>query len=199
MKELEGMWGIVDVDDCTNGALYLARLGKVDRKKLVIRGGSAGGYTTLCALTFKKVFAAGASYYGVSDLEGLERETHKFESHYCDRLVAPYPEKRDVYLERSAIYHTDKLSVPVIFFQGLEDVIVLPSQAERMVEALRVKGVPVAYMPFEGEQHGFRRAESIIRAYEAELYFYSKILGLPMVEKVRPLEIQNLGVKSTSG
>jgi dipeptidyl aminopeptidase/acylaminoacyl peptidase len=196
MKELEGTWGIVDVDDCTNGALHLARLGKVDGKKLVIRGGSAGGYTTLCALTFKKVFAAGASYYGVSDLEGLEKETHKFESHYCDRIVAPYPERRDVYLERSALYHTDKLSTPLIFFQGLEDVIVLPNQAEKMVEALREKGVPVAYVPFEGEQHGFRKAESIIRAYEAELYFYSKILGFPLAEKVRPVEIQNLRSRS---
>lgn len=196
MKELEGRWGIVDVDDCTNGALHLARLEKADGKKLVIRGGSAGGFTTLCALTFKKVFAAGASYYGVSDLEGLEKETHKFESHYSDRLVAPYPERRDVYIERSPLYHTEKLSTPVIFFQGLEDVIVLPNQSERMVEALRAKGVPVAYMAFEGEQHGFRKAESLIRAYEAELYFYSKILGFPLADKVEPVEIQNLREKT---
>ena len=192
MKELEGQWGIADVDDCVNGALHLARLGKADRKRLIIRGGSAGGYTTLCALTFRKIFAAGASYYGVSDLEGLERETHKFESHYSDRLVAPYPERRDVYIERSPLYHTDKLSTPIIFFQGLEDAVVPPSQSERMVEALRTKGIPVAYIAFEGEQHGFRKAESLKKAYEAELYFYSKILGISVADEIEPVEIQNL-------
>ena len=192
MKELEGRWGVVDVDDCASGALHLARLGKADKKRLIIRGGSAGGYTTLCALTFKRVFAAGASLFGVSDLEGLEKETHKFESHYSDRLVAPYPERRDVYIERSPVYHTDKLSTPVIFFQGLEDVVVPPNQSERMVEALRAKGVPVAYVPFEGEQHGFRKAESVTRAYEAELYFYSRVLGFPIADSVEPVEIHNL-------
>lgn len=192
MKELEGRWGIVDVDDCANGALSLARQGKVDKDRLIIRGGSAGGFTTLCALTFKRTFQAGASYYGVSDLEGLEKETHKFESHYSDRLVAPYPERRDVYTERSPLYHTDRLSTPVIFFQGLEDAIVLPNQAERMVEALRAKGVPVAYIAFEGEQHGFRKAESVTRAYEAELYFYSRVLGLEVGGQIEPVKIENL-------
>ena len=192
MKELEGRWGIVDVDDCTSGALELAKRGRVDRRRLIIRGGSAGGFTTLCALTFKRVFAAGASYYGVSDLEGLEKETHKFESHYSDRLVAPYPERRDVYTKRSPIHHTDKLSTPAIFFQGKEDVVVPPEQSERMVEALRSKGVPVAYIAFEGEQHGFRRAESLIRAHGAELYFYSRVLGIPVADKVEPVEIENL-------
>ena len=179
-RTLEGRWGMVDVDDCANGALHLAKLGKVDERRLVIRGGSAGGFTTLCALTFKRVFAAGASFYGVSDLEGFEKETHKFESRYCDRLVAPYPERRDVYARRSPVHHTDRLDTPVIFFQGLEDVIVLPNQSERMVEALKSKGVPVAYIAFEGEQHGFRKAETVIRAYGAELYFYSKVLGFPL-------------------
>ena len=192
MKELEGQWGIVDTDDCTNGALYLARLGKVDGKRMAIRGGSAGGFTTLCALTFKDTFAAGASYFGVSDLEGLEKDTHKFESHYCDRLVAPYPERRDVYIDRSPIHHTDELVTPVIFFQGLEDVIVTPDQSERMVDALRKKGVPVAYIAFEGEQHGFRKAETVVRAYGAELYFYSKVLGFPLGEKVEQVDIWNM-------
>lgn len=192
MKELEGNWGIVDTDDCANGALALVRRRKVDPKRLIIRGGSAGGFTTLCALTFKRVFAAGASYYGVSDLEGLEKETHKFESHYSDRLVAPYPEERDVYTERSPVNHTDRLSTPIIFFQGSEDVIVLPNQSERMAEALRVKGVPVAYIAFEGEQHGFRKAESLVRAYGAELYFYSKVLKIPIADRVAPVEIENL-------
>jgi dipeptidyl aminopeptidase/acylaminoacyl peptidase len=196
MKELEGEWGVVDVDDCAEGALYLARQGKVDVKRLVVRGGSAGGYTTLCELTFRKVFAAGASYYGVSDLEGLEKETHKFESHYCDRLVAPYPEGRAIYLRRSPVYHTDRLATPVIFFQGLEDVIVPPNQAERMVEALKAKGVPVAYIPFEGEQHGFRKEASTARALGAELSFYSRVLGFPLGEKESPVKIWNLAEKS---
>ncbi len=192
-ERLDGAWGIVDVDDCVNGALYLAQRGLVDGERLVIRGGSAGGFTTLAALTFRDVFKAGASYYGVSDLEGLVLETHKFESRYLDGLVGPYPERIDLYTQRSPIHHADQLSRPVIFFQGLEDKVVPPNQAERMVHALRAKGIPVAYVPFEGEQHGFRQAANIVRAMTGELYFYAKILGFEPGEAIEPVEIENLG------
>jgi len=192
-ERLAGQWGIVDVDDCANGARYLAERGEVDGERLIIRGGSAGGYTTLCALTFRDAFKAGASYYGVSDLEALATETHKFESRYLDRLVGPYPERKDLYEERSPIRFADRISCPVIFFQGLEDQVVPPSQAELMVEPLRAKGLPVAYVPFEGEQHGFRRAENIKRALDAELYFYSRVFGFELADPVEPVEIDNLG------
>ncbi len=191
-ERLNGSWGIVDVDDCINGARALVERGAVDPQRLVISGGSAGGYTTLCALTFRDVFKAGASYYGVSDLETLVSDDHKFESRYTDRLVGPYPEQRDVYRQRSPIHFVDRLSCPVIFFQGLEDVVVPPSQAETMVAALRAKGLPVAYLPFPGEQHGFRRAENIKRALEAELYFYARVFGFPLADAVEPVPIDNL-------
>ena len=191
-KRLNGKWGVVDVDDCCNGARAMAKRGLVDGNKLIIRGGSAGGYTTLCALAFRKTFRAGASYFGVSDAEGLAKDTHKFESRYLDNLIAPYPEGRDVYYERSPIHFVDRISSPVIFFQGLEDVIVPPSQAELMVSSLKKRGIPVAYIPFEGEQHGFRKADTIIRAREAELYFYSKVLGFPSPSVKEPVEIWNL-------
>jgi dipeptidyl aminopeptidase/acylaminoacyl peptidase len=191
-ERLYGQWGVVDVDDCVNGARFLAERGDVDGERLIIRGGSAGGYTTLCALTFRDVFKAGASYFGVSDLEALAVETHKFESRYLDQLVGPYPERRDLYRERSPIHATDRLSVPAIFLQGLEDQVVPPNQAEMMVEALRAKGVPVAYVPFEGEQHGFRRAENIKRALDVELYFYSRVFGFELADRVEPVEIENL-------
>jgi dipeptidyl aminopeptidase/acylaminoacyl peptidase len=189
---LDGAWGIVDVDDCVNGAKYLASQGLADADRMAITGGSAGGYTTLCALTFRDVFKAGASHFGIGDLEALARDTHKFESRYLDRLVGPYPERRDVYLERSPIHHVDQLSCPAIFFQGLEDKIVPPAQAEAMVEALRRKGVPVAYLAFEGEQHGFRRAENIRRALDAELYFYGRIFGFEPADDIEPVNIENL-------
>ena len=191
-RRLNGQWGIVDVDDCVNGARYLSRRGDVDSERMAIRGGSAGGYTTLSALTFRDVFKAGASYYGVSDLEALARDTHKFESHYLDTMIGPYPERRDLYVERSPIYHTERLSCPVILFQGLEDRIVPPNQAEMMLAALREKGLPVAYVPFEGEQHGFRRSENIKRALEAELYFYSRVFGFDLADPVEPVPIENL-------
>jgi dipeptidyl aminopeptidase/acylaminoacyl peptidase len=191
-QRLEGQWGVVDVDDCVNGARYLAGQGEVDGDRLIIRGGSAGGYTTLCALTFRDAFRAGASYYGVSDLEAMTQETHKFESRYLDRLVGPYPERKDLYRERSPIHSTDRLSCPVIFFQGLEDQVVPPNQAELMVEALRDRGLPVAYVPFEGEQHGFRRAENIKRALDAELTFYSRVFGFELADPVEPVPIENL-------
>jgi dipeptidyl aminopeptidase/acylaminoacyl peptidase len=191
-ERLKGRWGVVDVDDCVNGARYLVKHGLADDERMIIRGGSAGGYTTLAALTFRDVFAAGASYYGVSDLEMLARETHKFESRYLDRLVGPYPEQREIYLERSPLHCAERLSCPLIFFQGLEDEIVPPNQAEMMVAILRRKGYPVAYVPFEGEQHGFRRAENIKRALDAELYFYSMIFDIELPEPIDPIEIENL-------
>ena len=191
-RRLNGRWGIVDVDDCVNAALHLVRAGEVDGDRLLVTGGSAGGYTTLAALTFRDVFRAGASYYGVSDLEALATETHKFESRYLDSLVGPYPERRDRYLERSPIHHTDRLSCPIILLQGLEDRVVPPNQAEMMVSALRRKGLPVAYLPFPGEQHGFRKAENAKRALEAEFYFYSRILGFAPADAIEPVAIENL-------
>jgi dipeptidyl aminopeptidase/acylaminoacyl peptidase len=191
-QRLKGKWGIVDVDDCVNGARYLVAHGDVDGNRLAIRGGSAGGYTTLCALTFRNVFKAGASHYGISDLEALARDTHKFESRYLDSLIGPYPERRDLYLERSPIHFTERLNCPMILFQGLEDKVVPPNQAERMVEAVRAKNLPVAYLTFEGEQHGFRKAENIKRVLEAELFFYSKVFGFEVADPIEPVKIQNI-------
>ena len=191
-ERLKDKWGMIDVDDCANGARYLVGQGKVDGDRLMITGGSAGGYTTLCALTFRDTFNAGASHYGVSDAEALAKETHKFESRYLDGLIGPYPEKRDVYVARSPINFTERLSCPVIFFQGLEDKVVPPNQAETMVEALRAKGIPVAYLPFAGEQHGFRQAKNIKRALDGELFFYSRVFGFELAEPVEPVEIDNL-------
>lgn len=191
-QRLNDQWGVVDVDDCVNGALYLAENGHVDANRLAIRGGSAGGYTTLSALTFRDVFKAGASYYGISDLEAMTTDTHKFESRYLDSLIGPYPEARDRYRERSPIHFTDRLSCPLILFQGLEDEVVPPNQAEMMVDALRLKGLPVAYVPFEGEQHGFRRSENIRRTLEAELYFYGQVFGFAPADAVEPVAIDNL-------
>ncbi|HEY2526424.1 MAG TPA: S9 family peptidase [Xanthobacteraceae bacterium] len=166
-------WGIVDVDDCISGAKCLVAGGLVDHNRMVIRGGSAGGYTTLAALVFRDFFHGGASYYGVSDVAALARETHKFESRYLDWLIGPYPQAGGRYRERSPLYHVDQLSKPVIFFQGAEDAIVPPNQAEALVEALRCKGKPVGYFLFSGEQHGFRKAANIQRCLDAELQFYA--------------------------
>jgi len=191
-ERLKDKWGIVDVDDCANGARYLVGQAQVDGDRLMITGGSAGGYTTLCALTFRDTFNAGASHYGVSDAEALAKETHKFESRYLDGLMGPYPEKREIYIERSPINFTERLSCPVIFFQGLEDKVVPSNQAETMVDELRAKGIPVAYLPFEGEQHGFRQAKNIKRALDGELYFYSRVFAFELAEPVEPVEIDNL-------
>jgi dipeptidyl aminopeptidase/acylaminoacyl peptidase len=191
-RRLEGTWGVVDVDDCANGALYLAERGLVDGERLMITGGSAGGFTTLCALAFRDTFAAGASHFGVSDVESLAKETHKFESRYLERLIGPYPGRAELYAERSPIHSTERLSCPVIFFQGLEDEVVPKEQAERMFAALRKKGLPVSYVPFEGEQHGFRRAENIKRALDGELYFYSRVFGFELADPVEPVPIENL-------
>ncbi len=191
-RRLDGQWGIVDVDDCVNAARYLVSRGLVDERRLAIDGGSAGGYTTLSALAFRDVFKAGASYYGVSDVEALATDTHKFEARYLDGLIGPYPERRDVYVERSPIHHVDRLSCPMIFLQGLEDEVVPPDQSERMFDAVRAKGLPAAYVTFEGEQHGFRQAKNIRRALEAEFYFYSRVFGFEPVDTIEPVVIENL-------
>jgi dipeptidyl aminopeptidase/acylaminoacyl peptidase len=191
-RALDDAWGIADVDDCIGAAMHLVERGDADVDRLAIRGGSAGGYTTLCALTFHDLFTVGATLYGVADLEALARDTHKFESRYLDGLVGAYPERQDVYVERSPIHHTDRLQCPLIIFQGLEDVIVPPSQAEMMVEALRRKGLPFAYLAFEGEQHGFRQAANIKRVVEAELSFYARIFGIDLSAPVPEVPIENL-------
>jgi len=191
-ERLKGKWGIVDVADCANGARHLVTQGIVDGSRLAIRGGSAGGYTTLCALTFYDLFGAGASYYGIGDLEALARDTHKFESHYLDGLVGPYPERRDLYVSRSPIHHVEHLSCPLILMQGLDDPVVPPNQSQMMFDALRTRGLPVAYLTFAGERHGFVKAENRKRALEAELYFYSRIFEFELAEEIEPVHIENL-------
>jgi dipeptidyl aminopeptidase/acylaminoacyl peptidase len=187
--KLQGTWGVVDTEDCVAAARYLAETGEVDGKRLAIRGGSAGGYATLCALVFHDEFAAGASYYGVADTETLARDTHKFEARYLDGLIGPYPERADLYRERSPIHFVERLKASVILFQGLEDEIVPPNQAETMAAAMKANGIPHAYLAFEGEQHGFRKSETEIRCLEAELFFYGQILGFAPADDLDPVEI----------
>lgn len=189
---LKGQWGVVDVNDAVNGASFLADKGFVDGTRMAIRGGSAGGFTVLSALTFHDVFKAGASLYGIGDLELLVAGTHKFEVHYTDSLIGPYPETKALYQQRSPINHIEGLTCPVIFLQGLDDKIVPPDQAQLMVNALTEKRIPVAYVPFEGEGHGFRKAENIKKALESELYFYSKVFGFELAETVGAVKISNL-------
>ncbi len=191
-QRLENNWGIVDVDDCVNAAQYLVQQGKVDGERLIITGSSAGGYTTLAALTFRDVFKAGASYYGISDLEILATDTHKFESRYLDRLIGKYPEEKAIYEQRSPIHFTERLTCPVIFFQGLEDKVVPPNQAEMMFNAIKQKGLPVALVVFPTEAHGFRQAESIKRALESEFYFYARVFGFEPADELPEVEIVNL-------
>ncbi len=191
-ESLNRRWGLADVEDCVSGALWLAEKGWVDRERLLIRGGSAGGFTVLAALTFYDEFRAGASLYGIGDLEALARDTHKFEAHYLDRLIGPYPEDRQTYLDRSPLYFTDQLSVGAIFIQGDEDVVVPPEQAEKMVEALREKGLPVAYLLLEGEGHGFRQAANISRALEVELDFYRQVLEIHSDEALKGIAVENI-------
>jgi dipeptidyl aminopeptidase/acylaminoacyl peptidase len=188
---LRGQWGIIDTDDCIAAARYLADQGLVDRQRMAIRGGSAGGYTTLCALTFHDEFATGASYFGVADIGALAEETHKFESRYMDSMIGPYPEAADRYRERSPVFHTDQLSKPMLILQGLDDEVVLPNQAEMMIEALDGKAIPYAYLAFEGEGHGFRRAENIERSAEAELLFYGWVFGFAPAGDMRSIEIHH--------
>lgn len=191
-RRLNGAWGVVDVVDCANAARYLIRQGLADPNRVVIRGGSAGGYTTLTALASTDVFKAGASHFGIGDLEVFADTTHKFESRYLDHLVGPFPVKRDLYRERSAIQHMDRFTRPLILFQGLEDEIVPPNQAELMVKALQEKKIPVAYLAYPGEQHGFRRAENIKRTLDAELYFHGKVFGFQPADEIDPVTIENL-------
>ena len=191
-ERLKPRWGIVDVDDCANGALAMVEQGLADRARLVVKGGSAGGYTTLRALTATDVFTAGISSYGIGDLEVLARDTHKFESRYLDKLVGPYPEARDVYVERSPIHHVDRLSSPILLLQGLEDKVVPPNQAEAMADAARAKGLPVALILFEGEGHGFRRAETIVASYEAQTSFLAQVFGFTPADDVPVLAVENL-------
>lgn len=191
-ERLRHRWGIVDVDDCENGAKFLVQQGRADPDRLMIDGGSAGGFTTLASLTFRKTFKAGASLFGVSDMEALVRDTHKFESRYLDGLVGPYPQEVERYRELSPIHHVDLLSSPIIFLQGADDPVVPPNQAELMVEALRRKGLPVAYVLFEGEQHGFRKAANIKRSLEAELDFFARVFGFVPADPIEPVDIENL-------
>lgn len=195
---LDGQWGVVDVDDSVNAARHLVARGAVDGARVAIRGGSAGGYTTLSALTFRSFFKAGASHYGIGDLEALVTDTHKFESRYLDRLVGPYPQAKALYLERSPIHHTARLASPMILFQGAEDKAVPPAQAQTMFDAVDAKGLPVAYLLFAGEQHGFRRADTIKRVFEAELYFYGKVFGFVPSDAIEPVDIRNLPQPSLS-
>jgi dipeptidyl aminopeptidase/acylaminoacyl peptidase len=189
---LNGNWGVVDVEDCVAAALYLSERGDVDPDRLAIRGGSAGGFTTLAALVFKDVFKAGANYFGVADFETFVGDTHKFESRYLDSLVGPYPERRDLYHDRSPANFVERISVPVITFQGTEDMIVPPSQSEQIVNALRKKKIPCAYVVYEGEQHGFRKAENIIHSLESELYFFGRVFGFDPADEIEPVTIENL-------
>jgi dipeptidyl aminopeptidase/acylaminoacyl peptidase len=190
-EQLYHEWGVADVEDCISGAQYLVERGDADPERLIISGGSAGGFTVLCAATFATTFKAGASYYGISDLEAMTRDTHKFESRYLENLIGPYPKRRDLYRARSAIHHADKISCPIIFFQGLEDKIVPPNQTVMMMETLKKKGMPVACIMYEGEQHGFRRSDTIRRCLEGELYFYSRVLNFNIPPEIPQVEISN--------
>jgi dipeptidyl aminopeptidase/acylaminoacyl peptidase len=192
-EALYGQWGVADVEDVVKGAEAMVARGLADPSRLAIRGGSAGGYTVLAALAFHDTFTAGCSLYGIGDLEALATDTHKFESRYLDQLIGPYPERRDLYRARSPIHHTESLAAPVIFFQGLDDKVVPPNQAEAMVAALQAKNVPVAYIPFEGEGHGFRKAENIRRALDGELSFYGQIWGFePEIPSDARVEVMGL-------
>ena len=192
-NRLRGTWGVADVADMVHAARYLVESGRADASRLAIRGGSAGGYTTLAALMFHPgVFTAGASYYGISDIEVLAQDTHKFEARYLDRLIGPYPAARETYRARSPIHFVDRLVCPLILFQGLEDRVVPPNQSEMMASAARAKGLPVAYLVFEGEQHGFRKAETIVSSLEAELYFYGAVFGFTPADALPPIQIDNL-------
>jgi dipeptidyl aminopeptidase/acylaminoacyl peptidase len=190
-QRLNGAWGVVDTDDCVNAARYLVAQGMIDGDRLMISGGSAGGYTTLCALTFRNLFKAGASYYGVSDAEALAKDTHKFESRYLDSMIGPYPAQRALYVARSPIHFAQRIASPILFLQGLEDKVVPPDQSEAMFKALLNNGIATAYLTFAGEQHGFRKAENIKRALQAELYFYGKVFGFEPAEQIEPIDIKN--------
>jgi dipeptidyl aminopeptidase/acylaminoacyl peptidase len=187
---LDDSWGVVDIEDVCAAARWLAAQGLVDGDRMAIRGGSAGGYTTLLALATTDVFAAGASHFGVADLGALARDTHKFESRYLDGLVGPWPDAEAVYAQRSPLNHVDGFDRPLIVLQGDEDAIVPPAQAELIVSALAARQVPHAYLLFAGEQHGFRRAENIIAAIEAELSFYGQVFGFAPAGDVPQVKVE---------
>jgi dipeptidyl aminopeptidase/acylaminoacyl peptidase len=191
-QRLDGAWGVVDVQDCIRGAHFLVQQGWADARRLIIRGGSAGGYTTLCALAFHDIFACGASLYGIGDLQTLAEDTHKFEARYLDRLVGPWPEARARYEARSPIRHLDGFRCPLVLLQGAEDKVVPPEQSRRLHAALKARGVPVAYLEFAGEQHGLRDAANIVRALQAEASFYARVLGFTPADALPPLAIDNL-------
>jgi dipeptidyl aminopeptidase/acylaminoacyl peptidase len=192
-ERLRGNWGLRDAEDCCDAALHMVAAGLADAQRLIIKGSSAGGYTVLCALTFHDVFAAGASYYGISELEALAQHTHKFEAHYLDGLIGPYPEMRTLFKQRSPLNYVDQLKCPVIFFQGLDDKVVPSEQAQMMFSALRENGVATSYLRFPGEAHGFRKAETLITCLRAELEFYARVLNLPLdAECDGKLAIENL-------
>ena len=191
-KRLQGEWGVVDLADCIAGARWLAAEGIVDGTRLAIRGGSASGYTTLCAVTFSKAFSAGTSYFGIGDLETFMRTTHKFESRYLDRLIGPYPERKDLYHDRSPLNFAERISCPVLILQGAEDRIVPPAQAEQIVDALWERRLPHAYVLFAGEDHGFRSAANVIRSFEAELSFYGQVFGFEPADPIEPVEVKFL-------
>ncbi|MCB1614732.1 MAG: S9 family peptidase, partial [Pseudomonadales bacterium] len=188
---LKGQWGIADVEDCVNAARYLVEQNRVDPERLAIKGSSAGGFTVLCALTFHDIFKAGASYYGIGDLDALLKDTHKFESRYLDSLIAPYPAQAARYHERSPINFSEQLNCPCIFLQGMKDRVVPPNQAKKMVEALKKQNIPVALVLFDDEAHGFRQAANIQKAIEAELYFYARVFGFAVADKLEPINIHN--------
>ncbi|HEU4907604.1 MAG TPA: prolyl oligopeptidase family serine peptidase, partial [Propionibacteriaceae bacterium] len=192
-NRLKGRWGVGDVQDCISGTLAMGTERLVDPARLAIRGGSAGGFTTLAALTMSDVFTAGISQYGIADLEALAKDTHKFESRYCESLVGRYPEDRHIYLERSPINHLDRLSAPILLLQGTEDTVVPPQQAEMLANAARRRGLPVALILFDGEGHGFRRPETIKAAIEAQIYFLGRIFGFTPADQVPPISIDNSG------
>ena len=192
-ERLIGEWGLVDVDDCVNAALYVVERGDADGERIAISGGSAGGFTALAAMTFREVFKAGASYFGVSDLEALLSGIHKFDAYSLVGLVGPYPLYRRRYVERSPINFSQYATCPVIFFQGLEDTIVPAIQSEVMYDTLRENGVPTAYLAFEGEHHGFRMADTITQCLSAEFYFYSRIFGFEPADDLEPIPIENFG------
>jgi dipeptidyl aminopeptidase/acylaminoacyl peptidase len=190
-NSLKGNWAVVDVEDCIAAAQYLVKEGKADKNALLIRGGSAGGYTTLCALTFHDIFTAGCSRYGVADLESLASDSHKFEARYLDSVVGPYPKEKALYRERSPVHHSEQLSCPILLLQGKDDKVVPRNQAEMMVKALKEKGIPYAYRLYEGEGHGFRKAETIIDALNSELSFYRQVLEIDDVETNGLIKIKN--------
>jgi dipeptidyl aminopeptidase/acylaminoacyl peptidase len=191
-RQLNGAWGVVDVDDCVAAAQFLVARGDVDPERLAIAGGSAGGFTTLCALAFRDVFSAGITSFGIGDLETMARDTHKFESRYQDRLVGPYPEAAELYRRRSPVHFLDQISCPVLVMQGLDDKVVPPSQAEAIVEALAANSIPHAYFAFEGEGHGFRGAPAIRRSLEAELSFLGQVFGFHPADDLEPLDMPGL-------